>query len=133
MPVVRSQTMGSGEGPKQFSQPSRKGKKSWRKNVDVTDVEHGLKELNEEIIRGYSPPEQIFHSFSLRVLTFYSQRRYPRERLLRTLYYRSKRRREDIESSAQIHQKGPQGRRDSISAISRPFCFLTQETRRENK
>ncbi|EFZ01507.2 Nop53 domain protein [Metarhizium robertsii] len=49
---VKPQTMGSGEAPKQFSQPSRKGKKAWRKNIDVTEVEHGLDELNEEIIRG---------------------------------------------------------------------------------
>lgn len=53
MPVLRSATTGSGEAPKQFSQPSRKGKKAWRKNVDVTEVEEGLRELNDEIIRGY--------------------------------------------------------------------------------
>lgn len=53
MPVLRSATAGSGEAPKQFSQPSRKGKKAWRKNVDVTEVEEGLRELNDEIIRGY--------------------------------------------------------------------------------
>ena len=40
------------EAPKQFSQPSRKGKKAWRKNVDVTDVQEGLEELNKEIIAG---------------------------------------------------------------------------------
>ena len=53
MPVLRSATAGSGEAPKQFTQPSRKGKKAWRKNVDVTEVEEGLRELNNEIIRGY--------------------------------------------------------------------------------
>ncbi|KAK5998112.1 Ribosome biogenesis protein NOP53 [Cladobotryum mycophilum] len=52
MPVLRSSTAGSGEAPKQYNQPSRKGKKAWRKNVDVTEVETGLQELNEEIIRG---------------------------------------------------------------------------------
>ncbi|PTB70988.1 P60-like protein [Trichoderma citrinoviride] len=52
MPVLRSATAGSGEAPKQFTQPSRKGKKAWRKNVDVTEVEEGLRELNNEIIRG---------------------------------------------------------------------------------
>ncbi|KAJ4857504.1 nop53 (60S ribosomal biogenesis) domain-containing protein [Trichoderma breve] len=52
MPVLRSATAGSGEAPKQFSQPSRKGKKAWRKNVDVTEVEEGLREVNDEIIRG---------------------------------------------------------------------------------
>ncbi|KAK1256440.1 hypothetical protein MKX07_008699 [Trichoderma sp. CBMAI-0711] len=52
MPVLRSATAGSGEAPQQHSQPSRKGKKAWRKNVDVTEVEEGLRELNNEIIRG---------------------------------------------------------------------------------
>ncbi|KHN99311.1 P60-like protein [Metarhizium album ARSEF 1941] len=52
MPAIKSQITGSGEAPKQFNQPSRKGKKAWRKNIDVTAVEHGLEELNEEIIRG---------------------------------------------------------------------------------
>ncbi|OAA46299.1 P60-like protein [Metarhizium rileyi] len=52
MPVVSSHTTGPEDAPKQFSQPSRKGKKAWRKNIDVTEVEHGLEELNEEIIRG---------------------------------------------------------------------------------
>jgi nucleolar protein 53 len=54
MPVLRSATAGSGEAPQQHSQPSRKGKKAWRKNVDVTEVEEGLRELNNEIIRGYA-------------------------------------------------------------------------------
>ncbi|KAF4983762.1 hypothetical protein FDECE_17232 [Fusarium decemcellulare] len=52
MPVIQSKTAGAGEAPKQFSQPSRKGKKAWRKNVDVTDVQQGLEELNKEIIQG---------------------------------------------------------------------------------
>ncbi|RPB04222.1 P60-like protein [Choiromyces venosus 120613-1] len=33
-------------------QPSRKGKKAWRKNVDITDVSAGLENLREEIIHG---------------------------------------------------------------------------------
>ncbi|KAF4464035.1 myosin heavy chain [Fusarium albosuccineum] len=52
MPVIQSKTAGAGEAPKQFSQPSRKGKKAWRKNVDVTEVQQGLEELNKEIIQG---------------------------------------------------------------------------------
>jgi hypothetical protein len=39
--------------PQQHSQPSRKGKKAWRKNVDVTDVQVGLDELTEAVIKGY--------------------------------------------------------------------------------
>lgn len=38
--------------PQQHKQPSRKGKKAWRKNVDITDVVSGLETLREEIIQG---------------------------------------------------------------------------------
>ncbi|CCC13543.1 hypothetical protein SMACR_07168 [Sordaria macrospora] len=51
MPVLKPLS-GDGEAPKQFKQPSRKGKKAWRKNVDVTEVEQGLDELNAQIIKG---------------------------------------------------------------------------------
>ncbi|KAF7518340.1 hypothetical protein G7054_g13482 [Neopestalotiopsis clavispora] len=51
MPVIKPLT-GSTEAPATYKQPSRKGKKAWRKNVDVTQVEKGLEELNEEIIKG---------------------------------------------------------------------------------
>ena len=39
--------------PTQHKQPSRKGKKAWRKNVDVSDVQAGLEEVREEVIKGY--------------------------------------------------------------------------------
>ncbi|KAH7322946.1 ribosome biogenesis protein Nop53/GLTSCR2 [Stachybotrys elegans] len=52
MPVLRSASGESQEAPNQFNQPSRKGKKAWRKNIDVTEVQKGLADLNEEIIRG---------------------------------------------------------------------------------
>lgn len=52
MPVLESKNAGNGSAPKQHNQPSRKGKKAWRKNVDVTDVQEGLEELNKEIIQG---------------------------------------------------------------------------------
>lgn len=41
------------DAPQQFKQPSRKGKKAWRKNVDVTEVQEGLRLLKDEEIRGY--------------------------------------------------------------------------------
>jgi hypothetical protein len=41
------------EAPQQFKQPSRKGKKAWRKNVDVTEVNEGLRLLKDEEIKGY--------------------------------------------------------------------------------
>ncbi|KAI9705534.1 MAG: hypothetical protein M1836_006289 [Candelina mexicana] len=40
------------EAPRQFKQPSRKGKKAWRKNVDLTDVQEGLEVVRDEIIKG---------------------------------------------------------------------------------
>lgn len=40
------------EAPKQFSQPSRKGRKAWRKNVDITEVQEGLQLLRDEEIKG---------------------------------------------------------------------------------
>ena len=42
----------SQEAPQQHKQPSRKGKKAWRKNVNVTDVQVGLEEAREEVIKG---------------------------------------------------------------------------------
>jgi hypothetical protein len=41
------------DAPQQFKQPSRKGKKAWRKNVDVTEVQEGLRNLKDAEIKGY--------------------------------------------------------------------------------
>ena len=38
--------------PQQYKQASRKGKKAWRKNVDVSDVQAGLDSAREETIQG---------------------------------------------------------------------------------
>lgn len=38
--------------PAQYKQPSRKGKKAWRKNVDVTQVQTGLEDVRGQIITG---------------------------------------------------------------------------------
>ncbi|OLN81250.1 Uncharacterized protein C22F8.09 [Colletotrichum chlorophyti] len=51
MPVLKP-LIGDGDAPQQYKQPSRKGKKAWRKNVDVTEVQDGLDELNKQIITG---------------------------------------------------------------------------------
>ncbi|KAF6825478.1 60s ribosomal biogenesis protein [Colletotrichum plurivorum] len=51
MPVLKP-LQGDGDAPQQHKQPSRKGKKAWRKNVDVTEVQDGLDELNKQIIQG---------------------------------------------------------------------------------
>ena len=43
------------EAPQQHTQPSRKGKKAWRKNVDVTEIQAGLEEARQELIEGLVP------------------------------------------------------------------------------
>ena len=40
------------EAPQQYKQPSRKGKRAWRKNVDVSDVQEGLEVVRDEVIKG---------------------------------------------------------------------------------
>jgi nucleolar protein 53 len=42
----------SDAAPAQYKQKSRKGKKAWRKNVDVTQVASGLDEVRDQIIAG---------------------------------------------------------------------------------
>ncbi|KAF3483034.1 uncharacterized protein GIQ15_02358 [Arthroderma uncinatum] len=50
--------------PQQHKQPSRKGKKAWRKNVDVTELQEGLEQVREEVIKGgvlaEKPSEELF-------------------------------------------------------------------------
>ena len=41
--------------PSAHTQPSRKGKKAWRKNVDLTEVQSGLENVRDEIIRSGVP------------------------------------------------------------------------------
>ncbi|KAL1991197.1 hypothetical protein VTN49DRAFT_5701 [Thermomyces lanuginosus] len=52
------------DAPQQYKQPSRKGKKAWRKHVDVTDIQEGLRLVREEEIRGgvisEKPSEELF-------------------------------------------------------------------------
>ncbi|KAI1073372.1 P60-like protein [Whalleya microplaca] len=63
MPVIQP-LKGSSDAPATYKQPSRKGKKAWRKNVDVTEIQEGLEELNEEIIKGgvvaERPSDELF-------------------------------------------------------------------------
>ncbi|EFQ86894.1 hypothetical protein CFE70_008169 [Pyrenophora teres f. teres 0-1] len=42
----------SGAAPAQYKQASRKGKKAWRKNVDVTEIKSGLEEVRDQLIQG---------------------------------------------------------------------------------
>lgn len=54
----------SKSAPQQHKQPSRKGKKAWRKNVDLEEVQEGLETLREQIIQGgpiaERPSEELF-------------------------------------------------------------------------
>jgi hypothetical protein len=50
--------------PQQHKQPSRKGKKAWRKNVDITEVQEGLEEVREEVIKHGYGYDVGFYSFS---------------------------------------------------------------------
>lgn len=52
MPVLKPATVSPG-APQQHKQPSRKGKKAWRKNVDVSDIQEGLEAVRDEVIKGY--------------------------------------------------------------------------------
>ena len=50
--------------PSQHSQPSRKGKKSWRKHVDIGDIEAGLESLrDEERLAGSALPTDRYLAF----------------------------------------------------------------------
>ncbi|OJD27888.1 hypothetical protein ACJ73_00705 [Blastomyces percursus] len=48
------------EAPHQYKQPSRKGKKAWRKHVDITEVDTGLQRVREEEIEGGVIAEKPF-------------------------------------------------------------------------
>jgi len=51
MPIIKPASV-SPDAPQQYKQPSRKGKKAWRKNVDVSEIQDGLEELRDEVIKG---------------------------------------------------------------------------------
>ncbi|KAL9088945.1 MAG: hypothetical protein Q9165_006002 [Trypethelium subeluteriae] len=38
--------------PAQYKQPSRKGKRAWRKNIDISEVNEGLEEVRDQLIQG---------------------------------------------------------------------------------
>lgn len=54
----------SNTAPATHKQPSRKGKKAWRKNVDVTEVQQGLADARDEVISGgiisEKPADELF-------------------------------------------------------------------------
>ncbi len=54
MPIIKRANLAP-NAPQQHNQKSRKGKKAWRKNVDVTEIDAGLDVAREEVIKGYIP------------------------------------------------------------------------------
>jgi nucleolar protein 53 len=54
MPLIKPLTASPG-APQQPKQPSRKGKRAWRKNVDVSEIQDGLEVVRDEVIKGYVP------------------------------------------------------------------------------
>ena len=53
------------EEPHQHKQPSRKGKKAWRKHVDVSDVQAGLEQVRDEVIKGSVPVNKYIYIYGL--------------------------------------------------------------------
>ncbi|OBT61677.1 hypothetical protein VE03_08401 [Pseudogymnoascus sp. 23342-1-I1] len=51
MPIIK-RAAAAPEAPQQHNQKSRKGKKAWRKNVDVTEIDAGLEAARDEVIKG---------------------------------------------------------------------------------
>ncbi|KAH8895733.1 P60-like protein [Thozetella sp. PMI_491] len=51
MPVIKP-LAAANDQPKQYKQPSRKGKGAWRRNIDLTEIVDGLEELNKQVIAG---------------------------------------------------------------------------------
>ncbi|TIA15020.1 p60 domain-containing protein [Aureobasidium pullulans] len=50
--------------PATHKQPSRKGKKAWRKNVDITELQEGVEDVRDQIIQGgvltERPADELF-------------------------------------------------------------------------
>ena len=59
----------STEEPQQHKQPSRKGKKAWRKHVDVSDVQAGLEQVRDEVIKGSVPVNSLMYTNFAECLT----------------------------------------------------------------
>ena len=57
------------EEPQQHKQPSRKGKKAWRKHVDVSDVQAGLEQVRDEVIKGSVPVNNSMYTNFAECLT----------------------------------------------------------------
>jgi hypothetical protein len=49
--------------PATHKQPSRKGKKAWRKNVDITELQEGVEDVREQIIQGYGIAMCVLRTF----------------------------------------------------------------------
>jgi hypothetical protein len=75
--------------PATHKQPSRKGKKAWRKNVDITELQEGVEDVREQIIQGYEPAMCILRTLKLTRLQWCPDR----ETCRRALHFRHQGRR----------------------------------------
>lgn len=74
--------------PTQKKQPSRKGKKAWRKNIDLEDVERNIEDIREaEIVLGSAPLFEVDLKGDVESLT----KEMKKERQLKSLEILSKR------------------------------------------
>ena len=70
----KKKTKSSVGAPSQRSQTTRKGKKAWRKNVDLDDLEGKLEDLRtEERITGYCMSFLLLHSELIQFHSFSDQ------------------------------------------------------------
>ena len=88
--------------PQQYKQSSRKGKRAWRKNVDVSAIEAGLENVREEIIKGLVGYTNAIPICSY--LIVYKQWHYRREALRRAFHSRYRR----VPADPKIVQQGLQ-------------------------
>ena len=93
----------STEEPQQRKQPSRKGKKAWRKHVDLSDVQTGLEQARDEVIKGSVPMNSSRCTDNTDILTSL-KRHHRRETLHRSFHIRYYR----LGSHPKILQQNPQ-------------------------
>ena len=101
--------------PATHKQPSRKGKKAWRKNVDITELQEGVEDVREQIIQGYEPVTYILRTFQLTPLQWCSDR----ETCRGAFRYRHQGRRR-CSSRLQQAPQASEGRRDYCTTLKSP-------------
>jgi hypothetical protein len=125
MPVIAPKVVAPG-APQQHKQSSRKGKKAWRKNVDVTEIQEGLEELRDEVIKGF-----VIYSTLLSLINsnLILQWGYCRERLGGSFHARYRRRYFHSQTVLKRFQTS-QSRRNYCTKIRSTSSVYAKATRR---